>query len=150
MVDRRIRQTFIPWGSYVEDRRGKVGCLSPVQDMCVPQAYDFGRGTINQLQLLRFCLCILSPRMNSSHAMKTCVLILLVALLCAERGELGKGLRVGGTPCIFTVCPVPEVCWGQGMPSVDWCVMGELSWSGVASWACKPARTCLAAFPSCK
>ncbi|XP_006989338.1 lymphocyte antigen 6S isoform X2 [Peromyscus maniculatus bairdii] len=56
--------------------------------------------------------------MNSSHAMKTCVLILLVALLCAERAQ---GLRcyqcLGVTPetsCQPALCQYPDgVCINQ-------------------------------------
>ncbi|XP_052603400.1 lymphocyte antigen 6A-2/6E-1-like isoform X2 [Peromyscus californicus insignis] len=56
--------------------------------------------------------------MNSSHAMKTCVLILLVALLCAERAQ---GLRcyeclgvTPGTSCQPATCHYPDgVCITQ-------------------------------------
>lgn len=54
-------------------------------------------GTINYLQRPRFYLCTPYPRMNSSHAMKSCVLILLVALLCAEKGEMENERWAGGS-----------------------------------------------------
>ncbi|XP_052603401.1 lymphocyte antigen 6F-like [Peromyscus californicus insignis] len=65
--------------------------------------------------------------MNSSHAMKTCVLILLVALLCAERAQ---GLRCyqclgvtpetsSGTSCQPAICQFPDgVCITQEFEAI--------------------------------
>ena len=84
-------------------------------------------GSINWLQLPRFYLCSPSPRMDSCHTTKSCVLILLVILLCAERGEVenergaegyngdGKGPQGCGYTYTSIVCPVPEVCRGLGI-----------------------------------
>ena len=79
-------------------------------------------GSAYWLQLPRFYLCTPSLRMDSSHATKSCVLILLVTLLCAERGEMenergaggyngdGKGTLVCGYTCTSIVCLVSEAC----------------------------------------
>lgn len=61
--------------------------------------------------------CTPYPRMNSSHAMKSCVLILLVALLCAEKAQ---GLRcyqcLGIAPCEVLTCPSSDtVCVTQNV-----------------------------------
>ena len=84
-------------------------------------------GSINWLQLPRFYLCSPSLRMDSTHATKSCLLILLVALLCAGRGEVDnerraegyngdeKGIQGCGYTCTSIVCPVPEVCWDHGI-----------------------------------
>lgn len=61
---------------------GRSGCLS-----CVgAEGRDWE--SINCLQFPRLYLCTPSRRMNGSCATKSCVLILLLALLCAERGEV--------------------------------------------------------------
>ena len=97
-------------------------------------------GSTNWLQLPRFYLCTPSLRMDSSHATKSCVLILLVALLCAERGEMengrgaggyngdGKGPQGCGYTCTSTVCLVTAMCWGHGIG--DGLMMGEASSAG--------------------
>jgi hypothetical protein len=46
------------------------------------------RGLLTGSNFQGFYLCSSSPRMDNSHATKSCVLILLVALLRAERGEM--------------------------------------------------------------
>ena len=125
MVDERSRQTCIPQGKLCRGLEGgRIGCLSSVR----AQGCDWR--FINWLRLPRFHLCTLSPRMDSSHATRSCVLILLVALLCAERGEMedereaggysrdGKGPQGCGYTCTSIVCPVHKVCWGQGIG--DW------------------------------
>ena len=70
--------------------------------------------------------------------MKTGVLILLVSLLCAEKGEMEKGLRVEGT-LAFSLCAQCLRCTGvMGVSCVGWLVVGELS---CASWVSKlPCR----------
>lgn len=75
--------------------------------------------------------------------MKTGVLILLVSLLCAEKGEMEKGLGVEGT-LAFSLCAQCLRCTGvMGVPCVGWLVVGELSCAGVASWASKlPCSFC--------
>ena len=61
-------------------------------------------GSINWLQLPRFYLCSPSLRMDTSHTTKSCVLILLVALLCAERAQGLQCYECYGVP-IETSCP---------------------------------------------
>ena len=85
------------------------------------------RGLLTGSNFQGFYLCSSSPRMDNSHATKSCVLILLVVLLCAERGEMkngrgaegyngdGKGPQGCGYTCTSIVCPVPEMCWGHGI-----------------------------------
>ncbi|XP_032746768.1 lymphocyte antigen 6B-like [Rattus rattus] len=70
------------------------------------------------MQFPRFSLCTPSPRMNSSCAMKSCVLILLLPLLCAERAQGLKCYSCIEVPLISTcssaTCPYPDgVCVSQ-------------------------------------
>ena len=149
MVGERSRQTCIPQGKLCGGLEGgKIGCLSSVR----AQGCDWG--SINWLQLPRFYLCSPSLRMDTSHTTKSCLLILLVALLCAERGEVenergaegyngdGKGPQGCGYTYTSIVCPVPEMCWGHGIG--NGLVVGEAFCGGVLYWVCKPVRTCLA------
>ena len=74
--------------------------------------------------------------MDNPHAIvcsNSCVLILLVALLCAERGQMenergtggyngdGKGPQGCGYTCTSIVCVVTEVSWSKGIR--NWLVM---------------------------
>ena len=75
-------------------------------------------GSINWLQLPRFYLCSPSLRMDTSHTTKSCVLILLVALLCAERAQGLECYQCYGVPfetsCPSITCPYPDgVCVTQ-------------------------------------
>lgn len=92
--------------------------------------------------------------MDTSHEIKSCVLILLVTLLCAERGKMhnergaegyngyGNGPQGCGYTCTSIVCMVTEVCWGHGIG--NWFVVGEASCAGMLYWVCNPASACLA------
>lgn len=98
MVDKRCRQTSIPWRKLCVWRGS--GCLS-----CVgAQGRDWE--SINWLQFPRFYLCTPSPRMNGSCATKSCVLVLLLALLCAERAQGLTCYSCIGVPLDATCSPV--------------------------------------------
>lgn len=92
-----------------------------------PQGHDWG-GLLLTGSNSQGLVCVPpSPRTNSSHTMKTGVLILLVSLLCAEKGEMEKRLRVEGT-LAFSLCAQCLRCTGvMGVPCVGWLVVGELS-----------------------
>ena len=129
VVDERSRQTCIPQGKLCRGLEGgNIGWLSRVR------AQGCDQGSINWLQLPRFYLCSPSLRMDTSHTTKSCVLILLVALLCAGRGEVenergaegyngdGKGPQGCGYTYTSIVCPVPSCVGVRGLVIVLWWV----------------------------